>query len=596
MIKVILEAFSLLQSHHKLGIIRFQIVLLFMAFTEVLSIAMISQFISLILNIDQINDPSTLFGKVNYALGFDEAKSFISFIGVFVLSLLLLSAINATFSIRYIFRYAHRLGAELSIDLFSNYMKRDWIFYTKTNTSNLMNNTVGECSRVANQIIVPALNINSKILIVFAIFFYMVNVSWITTVIGFATFGLTYLLIFKLVRYRINQNGIKVSTLGEERLKLMNEGFGGIKDTILLNKSNAFISLFNKASFAIGRVQASSLTLFDIPKFWVELLAFGSIIILAMLLFFQSEQAFINMVPTLSVFIMGSYKLLPAFQQIYSNFSNIKSAQSALDNIKNDLITGNLEANDVTKPINLTNQKITLSNIAFIYPGKDISAIEDINLSINRNEMIGIVGHSGSGKSTLVDLILGFLEPSSGYLSIDDNKISSNNIYAWRELLGYVPQSIFLSDTSLKENIAFGERIDDIDNDSLMKAIQLSELEDLISKLPNGINTVVGERGVQLSGGQRQRIAIARALYRNPKILILDEATSALDGNTEKRIMESITSLSSKMTIIIVAHRINTVRNCNTIYLMENGKISDHGNYDELIRKNKSFEKLTKIS
>ena len=596
MIKVILEAFSLLQSHHKLGIIRFQIVLLFMAFTEVLSIAMISQFISLILNIDQINDPSTLFGKVNYALGFDEAKSFISFIGVFVLSLLLLSAINATFSIRYIFRYAHRLGAELSIDLFSNYMKRDWIFYTKTNTSNLMNNTVGECSRVANQIIVPALNINSKILIVFAIFFYMVNVSWITTVIGFATFGLTYLLIFKLVRYRINQNGIKVSTLGEERLKLMNEGFGGIKDTILLNKSNAFISLFNKASFAIGRVQASSLTLFDIPKFWVELLAFGSIIILAMLLFFQSEQAFINMVPTLSVFIMGSYKLLPAFQQIYSNFSNIKSAQSALDNIKNDLITGNLEANDVTKPINLTNQKITLSNIAFIYPGKDISAIEDINLSINRNEMIGIVGHSGSGKSTLVDLILGFLEPSSGYLSIDDNKISSNNIYAWRELLGYVPQSIFLSDTSLKENIAFGERIDDIDNDSLMKAIQLSELEDLISKLPNGINTVVGERGLQLSGGQRQRIAIARALYRNPKILILDEATSALDGNTEKRIMESITSLSSKMTIIIVAHRINTVRNCNTIYLMENGKISDHGNYDELIRKNKSFEKLTKIS
>ena len=343
-------------------------------------------------------------------------------------------------------------------------------------------------------------------------------------------------------------------------------------------------------------MQASSLTLFDIPKFWVELLAFGSIIILAMLLFFQSEQAFINMVPTLSVFIMGSYKLLPAFQQIYSNFSNIKSAQSALDNIKNDLITGNLEANDVTKPINLTNQKITLSNIAFIYPGKDISAIEDINLSINRNEMIGIVGHSGSGKSTLVDLILGFLEPSSGYLSIDDNKISSNNIYAWRKLLGYVPQSIFLSDTSLKENIAFGERRDDIDNDSLMKAIQLSELEDLISKLPNGINTVVGERGVQLSGGQRQRIAIARALYRNPKILILDEATSALDGNTEKRIMESITSLSSKMTIIIVAHRINTVRNCNTIYFMENGKISDHGNYDELIRKNKSFEKLTKIS
>lgn len=596
MIKVILEAFSLLQSHHKLGIIRFQIVLLFMAFTEVLSIAMISQFISLILNIDQINDPSTSFGKIRYALGFDEAKSFISFIGVFVLSVLLLSAINATFCIRYIFRYAHRLGAELSIDLFSNYMKRDWIFYTKTNTSNLMNNTVGECSRVANQIIVPALNINSKILIVLAIFFYMVNVSWITTVIGFTTFGLTYLLIFKLVRYRINQNGIKVSTLGEERLRLMNEGFGGIKDTILLNKSNAFINLFNKASFAIGRVQASSLTLFDIPKFWVELLAFGSIIILSMLLFFQSEQAFINMVPTLSVFIMGSYKLLPAFQQIYSNFSNIKSAQSALDNIKNDLITGNLEANDVTKPINLTNQKITLSNIAFIYPGKDISAIEDINLSINRNEMIGIVGHSGSGKSTLVDLILGFLEPSSGYLSIDDNKISSNNIYAWRKLLGYVPQSIFLSDTSLKENIAFGERIDDIDNDSLMKAIQLSELEDLISKLPNGINTVVGERGVQLSGGQRQRIAIARALYRNPKILILDEATSALDGNTEKRIMESITSLSSKMTIIIVAHRINTVRNCNTIYLMENGKISDHGNYDELIRKNKSFEKLTKIS
>lgn len=596
MLKIILEAFSLLQSHNKIDLVRFQAVLLFMAFTEVLSIALISQFIALILNIDQIYDPSTFFGKINYELGLGDAGSFIILIGISVLFILLLSAINSTFCIRYIYRYALRLGAELSTELFMKYMNRNWMFHLKTNTSDLINKTVNESSRVANQIIVPALNINAKLFIVIGIFLYMLKVSLITTLTGFAFFGLAYLIIFKLVRHRVNQNGTRISILGEQRLRLLNEGFGGIKDTILLNKSNAFINLFDETSFSLGRIQASNLTMSDIPKFWVELLAFGSIIILIMFLSIYSEQAFADMIPTLAVFMMGSYKLLPAFQQIYGNFTQIKSAQSALHNISNDIKIDILKKADNTEAINITNQQIKLSGVSFIYPGKDIPAIKDINLSINRNEMIGIVGHSGSGKSTLIDLILGFFDPTSGELSIDDNKISSKNILAWRELLGYVPQSIFLSDTSLKENIAFGERAIDIDNNAMMQAIKLSELEDFISSLPNGINTAVGERGVQLSGGQRQRIAIARALYKKPKILILDEATSALDGNTEKKIMDSITSLSSKMTIIIVAHRINTVKDCHALYLMENGMIADHGSYDELITRNKSFEKLTKIS
>jgi ABC-type multidrug transport system fused ATPase/permease subunit len=376
----------------------------------------------------------------------------------------------------------------------------------------------------------------------------------------------------------------------------MNESFGGIKDTILFNKGPSYRKLFDQISFGIGKVNASNSTLSEIPKFWVELVAFGSIILLSITLFLYSEEAFLMLVPTLSVFIMSAYKLMPAFQQIYANFSYIKSAHSALISIKNDLKDVPILHDNLNNDPPLNAHLIQLSDVVFTYPGKKFPAIKNINLTIKENEIIGIVGHSGSGKSTLIDLILGFFQPSSGIFSVDDCKISDKNILSWQKLLGYVPQSIFLSDTSIRENIAFGEKLENIDSLLIDKVIELSELSEFIDKLPNGIDTVIGERGIQLSGGQRQRIAIARALYKRPKVLILDEATSALDGSTEKKIMESITSLSTQMTIIMVAHRLNTVKNCDIIYFMDKGKIIDKGNYNELVKNNMSFEKLTRIS
>jgi HlyD family secretion protein len=237
-------------------------------------------------------------------------------------------------------------------------------------------------------------------------------------------------------------------------------------------------------------------------------------------------------------------------------------------------------------------KSLVLSNITFKYPKKEKSAIENISMSILPNQLIGFVGESGSGKSTLADLIIGLITQNSGEILIDGVNLGSANLRTWQNGIGYVPQSIFLADASIAENIAFGVKLEDIDFQQINKVIKLSNLDDTVSKLTNGVNTIIGEQGVQLSGGQRQRIAIARALYQDPNILVFDEATSALDGLTEKSIMQSIKALSKTKTIILIAHRLNTVKDCNQIFLFNNGKLVDSGSYEELKNSNSEFHKM----
>ena len=237
-------------------------------------------------------------------------------------------------------------------------------------------------------------------------------------------------------------------------------------------------------------------------------------------------------------------------------------------------------------------KSLVLSNIIFKYPKNEKSAVENISMSILPNQLIGFVGESGSGKSTLADLIIGLITQNSGEILIDGVNLGSANLRAWQNAIGYVPQSIFLADASIAENIAFGVKLEDIDFQQINKVIKLSNLDDTVSKLTNGVNTIIGEQGVQLSGGQRQRIAIARALYQDPNILVFDEATSALDGLTEKSIMNSIKALSKTKTIILIAHRLNTVKDCNQVFLFNNGKLEDSGSYEELKNNNSEFHKM----
>jgi len=597
MFKLFSDVFKVLERHQKVGILKIQIIVIITAFTEVAGIATIGPFMALVSNPETIDQE--IFRNLYVITNSTSRDNFLILMGSLVVGILFVSAIVATLSLRYIYHFAQRIGAEISSNLFDYYLSTNWLFHTQNNSSKLITNIAGECSRVTTGIVVPALIMNAKIVISLSIIIFLLSVDFLVTLVGFTIFGLVYFIIFSSVKYKLGLNGQKLTEHQNIRIKTMNEGFGGVKDILLMNRAEQFKSRFRNSSLIYGHAVGTQQTLSDIPKYWIELLAFGTMVLLILFLMIASKENFALIVPTLSMFAMASYKLIPAFQQIYFYLSGIKFSQSAIDSISKDLRTfnSNIIMNQSSRQNNQElSYSIRLNDVTFSYPNKGSPVISNMSLEIPENSLIGFAGPSGSGKSTLIDIILGLLIPNSGSLVLGENTISKNNTYLLQSRVGYVPQTIFLSDNTIKNNIAFGLDDADIDEMKINNCIDQSQLQDLINSLPDGLETMVGEKGVQLSGGQRQRIAIARALYRKPKILVLDEATSALDGLTEQKIMQSIHKIASDITVIIIAHRLNTIKECDMIYFIESGKIVDSGSYDELISTNAKFQSLSKIS
>ena len=337
----------------------------------------------------------------------------------------------------------------------------------------------------------------------------------------------------------------------------------------------------------------------QVPRYAMELVAFGSVIFLILYLLAAHDGDLGTILPVLSVYALAGFKMLPAFQQVYTSISQIRGNLAAFEALQGDLRASAIDnPESASKPIESSREhwtpkeSIRLENVLFSYPGKEEPAVKGLNLDIPVNKVIGLVGASGSGKSTAIDLLLGLIEPQQGRLLIDGEPLTVSRRRVWQNSLGFVPQSIFLADNSIRENIGFGLPQEAIDEQKVRRAATLAHLDELLSELPDGLNTRVGERGVQLSGGQRQRIGIARALYHDADILILDEATSALDGITEKLIMDAIHDFSGKKTIIMIAHRLATVKQCDTIFLLANGEVVDQGNYDELSKRNTTFRRM----
>jgi ATP-binding cassette, subfamily B, bacterial PglK len=574
-----------------------QVVILLTAFTEVAGVASLGPFMALVSDTSQMYEEG-FFGTLYQFSGSNTEQEFLILVGVGVVAILLLSATVATFALRYIYHFAQRIGAEIASNLFDHYIASDWIFHTQNNSSKLITNVSSECSRVTTGIIVPAMVMNAKIVTAASIILFLLWVNFLVALIGSLIFGTVYSLIFYTVKSKLGANGEKLTEHQNIRIRTMNEGFGGIKDILLMNRSEQFRTRFRESSLIYGHAVGTQQTLSEIPKYWVELLAFGTMVLLVLFLLLISDGNFSVIVPTLSMFAMASYKLIPLFQQIYFYMSGIKFSQSALDSISKDLklrraVLAGINNSEALIP---KSYELELDKIHFQYPGKEQLVTSNISLIIPENHMVGFVGPSGSGKSTLIDIILGLLTPKSGALRIGGTTVNEENAFILQRLVGYVPQTLYLGDCSIKSNIAFGLEEADIDEDRIISACKQAQLLDFVLTLPEGLETIVGEKGVQLSGGQKQRIAIARALYRDPKILVLDEATSSLDGLTEKKIMESIYQLASDITVLIIAHRLNTVKECDMIYYMDEGKIIDKGGYDELMDSNPKFKNLSKTS
>jgi len=597
MINIFLNTYNILEKHQKLGILKMQFIIILTAFTEVAGVASIGPFMSLVSNPSQIYQEG-FFNNLYDISGASNQQDFLALAGIMVVTILLTSAIVATFSLRYIYHFAQKVGAEISSNLFDYYISSNWLFHTQKNSSNLITNLTSECSRVTTGIIVPALIMNAKIFISISIILFLFWVDPLVSIIGFTLFGSAYSIIFYSVKIKLEKNGEKLTEHQNIRIRSMNEGFGGIKDILLMDRADQFKNRFRESSHIYGQAIGTQQTLSEIPKYWIELLAFGTMILLVLFLMLSLEGDLSTIIPTLSMFAMASYKLIPSFQQIYFYLSGIKFSQSAILSVGNDLRNHlqNKQLKNRSKDNKVLSYDLNLENVFFKYPNKNHQVTNGVSIFIPENSMVGFVGPSGSGKSTLIDIILGLLIPSQGLMKVGGKKIDESNANVLQALVGYVPQTIFLGDCSIKHNIAFGLNDRDIDLSRIDSAVNQAQLNNFIDQLPEGLDTIVGEKGVQLSGGQRQRIAIARALYRNPKILVLDEATSSLDGMTEKKIMDSIYKIASDITVLIIAHRLNTIKECDMIYYMDDGKIIDYGNYEALMNSNKNFRDLSKTS
>jgi len=569
-----------------------------MAFFDMLGIASIFPFITVLANPNLIetNIVLTYIYEKSFILGVNNKKDFLFLSGITVFMLLIISL-----SLKGITNYAQisfSMMREYSIGkkLIEGYLHQPYTWFLNKNSADIGKNILSEVNQVIIQTIFPLITLIAQSIITFLIILLLIIVDpIITLVVGFVL-SISYLIIFIFIKNILTKIGIERLNANKSRFNSIVEAFGSFKETKLKALEENHINQFSKPAIIYAKSQSLATIIGQLPRYFLEAIGFGGLIILVLFLM-TKNQNFSAVLPIITLYAFAGYRLMPALQQIYKAVTQIRFSKSSLETLHDDLQKLKIVKNtSINKNPIVFKKKFTLRDINFKYPDTNELKLEDINLEILRNTKIGIVGTTGSGKTTLVDLILGLLDPISGNVLIDDKVMKIQDKKFWQRNIGYVPQEIYLKDSTIISNIAFGLEEREINIKSVEKASKISSLHDfIINELPNGYNTVVGERGVRLSGGQRQRIGIARALYQNPQLLVLDEATSALDNITEKAVIDSVNNLDN-ITTIMVAHRLSSVKNCDNIFLLENGKLKAQGTYNELYQSDEIFRKMTQIN
>jgi len=413
----------------------------------------------------------------------------------------------------------------------------------------------------------------AKVALMIAIITLLVIVDPALIFIVGLSLGCAYLLIFYLVRSYLFKIGEKRLKNNQLRFKAVSEAFGAAKEVKVGGLEKIFIRNFSNSAQTYARSVASSQVIAQLPRFILEAVAFGGILLMILYKISQSVN-FNDSLPIISLYVFAGYRLMPALQQIYNSFAQLTFASPSINKLYGDLSKLRPQNKNQDQNILTFNKSIKLNHIYYNYPNTSRTALKDIDLTIPAKTTVGLIGTTGCGKTTTVDIILGLLEPQNGTLEVDGKVITEQNSRSWQRTIGYVPQQIYLSDDTIMANIAFGVEPKDINQSMINKVSKIANLHDfVVDELPKQYQTIIGERGVRLSGGQRQRIGIARALYHNPKVLILDEATSALDNQTEEAVMKSINNISKDITIILIAHRLNTVKNCDMIFEFDKGSL-----------------------
>jgi ATP-binding cassette subfamily C protein len=478
-------------------------------------------------------------------------------------------------------------------------MTAPYTFYIKKNSAELLRNVNGEVGKIITGTIMPFLDVALHVIMFTFIITSLVILEPFITAITIILMGGGGYIFLRLTQKRTFDSGYISREARGDMNRMVLQGLGGFKDARVLNREKLFLNQYN--TFARTGLKASiyQAVVKSLPKPIIETLMVTGILTITLIMISEGRP-FEEIIPVLSLFGVAAVKLMPIFHGVIGDFTTIRYSAPSVYAIYDDLklLENNyMEFRDQilsnSKKLEL-NDVIHLKNISYKYPDSDEFAVEGIDIKIPKGNAVAFVGASGAGKTTLVDIILGLLTPLEGGIFVDGVNINSN-IRGWMKNIGYIQQTNYLFDERIFRNIAFGIPDDKVDDEKLNNAIEAAQLKEVIEKLPLGLRTRVGERGVRLSGGQRQRVTIARALYNNPQVLIMDEATSALDNITEKYVIEAIDRLRGDRTIIMIAHRLTTVQNCDIIYMMDEGRIVTSGTYDELIENSSQFRKMSLV-
>lgn len=484
-------------------------------------------------------------------------------------------------------RLSHAIGADLSVEIYERTLYQPYSVHVSRNSSKVIAGISGKIDAVIRESLLPLLSGTSSALMLAAILAVLFALDPVAAFLTFGGFGAVYAVIMVLSRKRLTQNSQRISREFNQVIKSLQEGLGGIRDVLLDGTQAVYCKIYRSADLPLRRARANNQIIGAFPRFLIEALGIALIATLAFALTHR-EGGITAAIPLLGALAIGAQRLLPVWQQFYNNWSSLRGGQASLNDVL-DLLEQPLPAYArarTTKPIAFKTS-IKLNNISFRYTEQTPWVLRDINLEIPKGARVGFMGTTGSGKSTLLDILMALLPPGKGSLGIDDTTITEQNFRSWQAHIAHVPQAIFLADTTIAENIAFGFPAEQIDYQRVEKAAQQAQIAKTIESWEKGYNTFVGERGVRLSGGQRQRIGIARALYKQADVIVFDEATSALDNETEAAVMDAVDTIGSDITVLMVAHRLSTLKHCDVIYELEAGQIKRQGSYCEIVSETK---------
>ncbi len=481
-------------------------------------------------------------------------------------------------------RLSHAIGADFSISIYRRTLFQPYSVHVMRNTSEVIAGISKKTYGVVNHTLVPGLTICSSIFMMVFVLFALLRIDPIVAISAFAGFGAIYMMVISATKKVLVRDSQRVNHESNQVIKVLQEGLGGIRDVLIDGTQSTYCNSYRNADLPLRRAEANIAIISGFPRFGLESL--GMILIAALAYSLAGDPSGItSAIPVLGALALGAQRLLPVMQQSYSSWSFIRGSHATLGDAL-DLLDQPLPHHADAPPLSAIPFKhsITLNNLAFKYTENTPWVLQPgLNLSIPKGSRIGLIGATGSGKSTLLDILMGLLQSTKGSMSIDGINITEQNDRGWQAHIAHVPQAIFLSDSSIAENIAFGEPAEQIDYARVRQAAQKAQISETIESWSNQYNTAVGERGVRLSGGQRQRIGIARALYKQADVIVLDEATSALDDRTERAVMKAIENLGDDLTVIIVAHRLTTLKNCTQIVELEDGRIKRTGSYQNVI-------------